>query len=107
MNVRYGFGNAIVETKEWFEIALNDNKDVFNIAINNQKDFVIKNITTPDINSMIPEWYKRRTTEDVFIIILPIVVNNLSIGMYFIEGHRAEINKLTGMHFNNLKILRD
>ncbi len=107
MNVRYGFGDAITDTKEWFEIDLNDNKDVFNIAINNQKDFVIKNINTPDINNMLPEWYKRRTDKDVFIMLLPIVVNNFSIGMYFIEGHREEFRKLTGMHFNNLKILRD
>ncbi len=107
MTVRYGFGDAIQETKEWFEIVLNDNKDVFNISINNQKDFIIKNTSAPDIKGMLPEWYKKRVSEDVFIILLPIVVNNVSIGLYFIQGSRDEMAKLTSVHFNNLKILRD
>jgi len=107
MTVRYGFGDAIQDTKEWFEIVLNGSNDVFNISINNQKDFIIKNISAPDINSMFPEWYKKRTLADVFIILLPIVVNNVTIGLYFIQGSSEEIGKLTSVHFNNLKILRD
>ncbi|MCX8068884.1 MAG: HDOD domain-containing protein, partial [Thermodesulfovibrionales bacterium] len=35
MIVRYGFGSAITETKQWFEITLNNNSDIFNISINN------------------------------------------------------------------------
>lgn len=107
MVVRYGFGSAITETKEWFEIALNNNNDIFNISINNQKDFVIKKILTPDIISMLPDWYKQRIKHEVFIILLPIVVNGVTIAMYYIEGQKEELSKISSMHLNNLKILRD
>lgn len=107
MNVRYGFGADIAGTKQWFEINLDGGNDVFNIAINKQKDFIIKNTSSDDISSMLPNWYKRHINQELFIILLPIVVSNVSIGIYFIEGPREEVGRLTSMHFNNLKILRD
>ncbi|HIJ60864.1 MAG TPA: HDOD domain-containing protein [Nitrospirae bacterium] len=107
MTVRYGFGNAISETKQWFEIVIDNSNDIFNISINNQKDFVIKKLSSPDIISMLPSWFIQRINQDEFIILLPIVVNELTIGIYYIEGQQEELSKISSMHLNNLKILRD
>lgn len=107
MVVRYGFGAEINETKSWFEINLNETEDVFNRAILNQKDLVIKSIISEDVKRILPEWYRQRIKEDLFIILLPIVISGVSIGLYYIDGKKENMSSLSSMHLNNLKILRD
>lgn len=107
MVARYGFGAEVNETKEWFEVSLNDRDDIFQRAITNQKDLVIKNMASQEIRNILPDWYKRNMKGDIFVILLPIVINGVSIGLYYIDGKREGIEKLSSMHLNNLKILRD
>jgi HD-like signal output (HDOD) protein len=107
MNVRLGFGNSIEELKQWFNISFGDSTDLFNVAIMKQKDIVVKDIEVPEIRKILPEWYRSKVSSSIFIILLPITINGKPIGMFYVEGEKANFQKITGGQLNYLKILRD
>lgn len=107
MNVRFGFGSGIEELKQWFNVHLGDSRDIFNLAVLKQSDLVIGDIGPQEIRKLLPEWFKNRTVNNVFIVLLPIIVNSKPIGMFYIEGDSEGFGKISGSHLNYLKILRD
>ncbi len=107
MSIRFGFGSGIEELKKWFNIPLGDPKDIFNIAIAKKLDLVMKDIEPQAIRQLLPEWFKGRVFEKIFIVLLPILINNKPIGMFYVEGDREGFEKISGSHLNYLRILRD
>ncbi|MBF0506025.1 MAG: HDOD domain-containing protein [Nitrospirae bacterium] len=107
MSIRFGFGSGIEELKKWFNIRLGGSNDIFNVAIARQTDFVIEDTEPPDIRKLLPEWFKSRVFERIFIVLLPIIINTKPIGMFYVEGDREGFRKISGSHLNYLKILRD
>ncbi len=107
LNIRFGFGSGIEELKKWFNITLGDSGDIFNMAIAKQTDLVIKDNDAPEIIKLLPDWFKSKVSAKIFIVLLPIIVNNKPIGMFYVEGDRDGFQKISGSHFNYLKILRD
>lgn len=107
MNVRFGFGNGIEQIKKWFNITISESGDIFNMTIRKQTDIVVKDISAPDVSSMFPKWYVEKVSPNIFIILLPIIINKKPIGMFYVEGEKEGFQKISGMHLNYLKILRD
>ena len=107
MGIRFGFGSGIDELRKWFEVPLVDSNDIFNMAIMKQNDLVIKDIAGADIKHLIPQWYGSKISSQVFVVLLPIVINNKPIGMFYVEGEISGFQKISGGHLNYLKILRD
>jgi len=107
MSIRFGFGSNIEEIKKWFKITFDVPNNIFDAAVLKQKDLVIKDINANDIKGLLPEWYKSKVAPDVFIILLPIIINNKPIGMFYIEGDKGSFQKISGGQLNYLKILRD
>ncbi len=93
--------------KKWFTVPLGDSKDIFNIAIAKQNDLVIEDIEPEAIRKLLPDWFKNRVFKKTFIVLLPILVNNKPIGMFYVEGDREGFEKISGSHLNYLRILRD
>ncbi len=107
MNIRFGFGSRIEELKKWFKISLDGSGDIFNISIAKGHDLVIKNIESPDIKKLLPEWFKSRVFARIFFVLLPIIINNKPLGIFYVEGEMEGFQKITAGHLNYLKILRD
>lgn len=107
MNIRYGFGSGIEELKEWFNITLGDSDDIFNIAIVKQNDLVIKDIDPPGIKKLLPDWFKSKVFAEIFIVLLPIIINKKPVGMFYVEGDKKGFQKISASQLNYLKILRD
>lgn len=107
MQIRFGFGSDIEELKKWFRVAYGDAGDLFTMAIVRQNDLVVKDVEAPDIKKLLPQWYRSRISTDIFLVLLPIVINNKPIGMFYVEGERGGFQKISGGHLNYLKILRD
>ena len=59
-----------------------------------------------DLEPLIPEWYRPTTIERRFAVLLPLVVNQKSVGLFYIDGDEAGARLLTPTVVNNLKILR-
>jgi len=107
MSVRFGFGSRIEELKKWFKISLDDPSDIFNISIVKEHDLVIKNIESPDIKKLLPEWFKSKVFARIFFVLLPIIINKKPLGIFYVEGDREDFQKVSAVHLNYLKILRD
>lgn len=107
MKVRFGFGSRIEELKKWFEIPLDDSRDIFNVSIVKGHDLVIKSIASPDIKKLLPEWFKSRVSAGIFFVLLPIKIHNKPLGIFYIEGDKESFQKVSAVHFNYLKMLRD
>lgn len=107
MDIRFGLGLEVDRLNEWFTVPLDNHKDIFNISIVKQTDLIIKNIEAPDMRKLVPKWYRERVSPDIFIILLPIVINKKPIGMFYVEGEKKDLQKISGNHLVYLKILRD
>ncbi|MGO9016034.1 MAG: HDOD domain-containing protein [Dissulfurispiraceae bacterium] len=107
MKVRFGFGSRVEELKKWFEISLDDPTDIFNISIVKGHDLVVKNIESPDIKKLLPKWFRSKAFSRIFFVILPIIVNKKPLGIFYIEGDREDFQKVSAVHLNYLKMLRD
>jgi HD-like signal output (HDOD) protein len=107
MNIRIGFGSDIEKLKGWFKIPVNAVNDIFNIAFAKQNDIVVKDIERPDIVKLLPKWYSEKIKSPIFVIMLPIIINSKTIGLFYIEGEKDGFQKISGTHLNYLKILRD
>lgn len=107
MNVRFGFGSGIEELKKNFRINFGNSSDLFTEAIIKQKDLIIKSMGSPEIRKGLPEWYLNRMSSDIFLILLPITVKAKPIGIFYIEGEKANFSKITAGQLNYLKVLRD
>lgn len=107
MAVRFGFGSDIEETSQWFRIPLSEQDNFFNLAISKQTDLVIKDIEAPDISKLVPAWYREKAGGGLYVIVLPIVVNTKPIGLFYAEGARDSLAKISGGQLKYLTILRD
>lgn len=107
MKIRFGFGSLLDELKRWFIIPLGESKDIFDLSISRQKDLIIRDIGQPDIQKLLPVWYRARVSQDTSVILLPISVNGKSIGLFYAEGKKDAFQAISGTQVNYLKILRD
>ena len=107
MKIKFGFGGELSDLRQWFEFAPGRPLDIFNMALSKPSDLVIKDITTPDIKPLLPSWYSGRVSEDIFVIILPIIINKNPIGLFYIEGEKRTFGKITSEDLKYLTLLRD
>ena len=59
------------------------------------------------MRKLVPKWFREKVSPDIFVILLPIVINKKPIGMFYIEAEKSDLQKISGTHLVYLKILRD
>lgn len=107
MNIRLGFGEGIENAKKWFMVPIGEQNDIFNLALLKQNDLVIRDIFSSEISHLLPDWYKTKLSSPIFVIIMPIAINKLPLGLFYLEGDIQGFKNITAGHLNYLKILRD
>ena len=103
---RFGMGQSAADLRTWLEIPLKGTQDLFVLALNQARDLVIKDLGAPDLAPLIPDWYRPTTQERRYAVLLPLVVNQKSVGLFYIDGDEAGARLLTPTVLNNLKVLR-
>ena len=103
---RFGMGQSAADLRTWLEVPLKGTQDLFVLALNQARDLVIKDLQSADLEPLIPEWYRPTTIERRFAVLLPLVVNQKSVGLFYIDGDEVGARLLTPTVVNNLKILR-
>ncbi len=107
MKIKFGFGGEMHSMKQWFEVSMNSSGDIFSLALSKPTDLVIRDMAAPDIEALLPSWYAGRTSGDIFVIILPIIVNKNPLGLFYIEGDRSSFGRITAEDLKSLTMLRD
>ncbi|HET9011266.1 MAG TPA: HDOD domain-containing protein [Gemmatimonadaceae bacterium] len=103
---RFGMGQSPADMRTWMEVPLKGTQDLFVLALNQARDLVIKDLRSPDLDPLIPEWYRATTLERRYAVLLPLVVNHKSVGLFYVDGDEAGAALLTATVLNNLKVLR-
>jgi HD-like signal output (HDOD) protein len=103
---RFGMGQSAADMRTWMEVPLKGTQDLFVLALNQARDLVIKDLRAPDLEPLIPAWYRPTTHERRYAVLLPLVVNQKSVGLFYVDGDEAGARLLTPTVLNNLKVLR-
>jgi HD-like signal output (HDOD) protein len=103
---RFGLGQSAADMRAWIEVPLSGVDDLFSLAMRQHKDVVIKNVSAPEISPLLPEWYRQRSVAGRYVVLLPLVVDQKALGLFYIDGDAAGVRLLTPALLNYLKVLR-
>jgi hypothetical protein len=103
---RFGFGQSPSEMKSWFEIPIRGTEDLFSLSFTHQRDIVIKDATAAEVVCALPDWFTRRGVPDRYMVLLPLVMDQKSLGLFYVDGEKAGLAALTPAVLNYLKVLR-
>jgi hypothetical protein len=92
--------------RTWMEVPLKGTQDLFVLAMNQARDLVIKDLKSAELEPLIPEWYRPTTQERRYAVLLPLMVNQKGVGLFYVDGDDAGARLLTPTVLNNLKVLR-
>jgi eukaryotic-like serine/threonine-protein kinase len=103
---RFGFGQVASEMKSWFEVPIRGAEDLISLSFTHQKDIVIRDCTAPDVVRALPDWFTSRGVPDRYMVLLPLVVDQKSVGLFYVDGDKAGVDAITPAVLNYLKVLR-
>jgi eukaryotic-like serine/threonine-protein kinase len=103
---RFGLGQSAADMRAWIEVPLSGVDDLFSLSMRQHKDVVIKNISAPEVNALLPEWYPQRIAGGRFVVLLPLVVDQKALGLFYVDGEASGARLLTPALVNYLKVLR-
>jgi len=106
VHFRFGLGQSAGEMRAWMEVPLDHGDDIFSLVVRAQKDLVVRDSSAPEMAPLLPEWYRRQVTTPRYIVLLPLVVDNKSLGLFYMDGDASSAGVLTSPVLNYLKVLR-
>jgi len=103
---RFGLGQSAADMRAWMEVPIGGTDDLFSLAARQHKDIVIKNVSAPEAAVLLPHWYRQRLIARRYVVLLPLVVEQKALGLFYIDGDEANARLLTPARLNYLKVLR-
>ncbi len=82
---RVAVGQDADKRKGGFAFSLEPARDLFNLAMENDADLMISDATTPKIAELLPEWHRKLLPDTRSFIVLPLVVNELQVGLFYAD----------------------
>jgi hypothetical protein len=92
--------------KPWFEVPIRGAEDLISLSLTHQKDIVVKDATASEVVRALPDWFVARGVPDRFMVLLPLVVDQRSVGLFYLDGEKSGVRALTPAVINYLKVLR-
>jgi HD-like signal output (HDOD) protein len=103
---RFGLGQSAADTRAWSEVPLSGVDDLFTLAMRRHKDVVIKNTSAPEVAALLPEWYSQWMVPGRYVVLLPLLVEQTALGLFYVDGDAVSARLLTPALLNYLKVLR-
>ncbi len=105
MQARFGYGADSQRIAGRVDFKIRESKDLFNHAIQTNKDLIVDNAYAPELNVLIPDWYRSAMDAKAFIF-LPVVFSQICIGAFYADREQAgpPINEL---EYKYLAMLRN
>jgi hypothetical protein len=103
---RFGLGQSANEIRAWLEVPLDRGDDLFSLALHRQRDVVIKDSGAPEVEQLLPDWYRQILSSRRFVVLLPLVVDQKPLGLFYVDGEQSSAGVLTSAVLNYLKVLR-
>jgi serine/threonine protein kinase len=106
MAARIGLGEDVEDMIPRFRFKLEFEPDVFHLALKEGVDIVIEDVGAETIASKIPAWYRDLVDAQSFVL-LPVVVNKKTVGMFYADMQQAHSLKLSEKQLSLLRTLRN
>jgi serine/threonine protein kinase len=106
MIAKFGFGPGVEELIPKFRFALPFVADVFHLSLEKGLDIAIEDIHAPNIADKIPAWYRTTINAPCFIL-LPVMLKDKAIGMFYADMLTANSLKVTQHQLSLLRTLRN
>ncbi|OIR02247.1 serine/threonine-protein kinase PknB [mine drainage metagenome] len=106
MVARMGLGEGVDDVIPRFRFDLAFESDVFHLAIEKGVDIVIEDLRADSIANKIPGWYRELLDAQSFIL-LPVVINKKTIGLFYADMQHANSLKLSERQLSLLRTLRN
>jgi GAF domain-containing protein len=106
LHLRFGLGQSASEMRAWKHVPLNQGDDIFSLVMRAQKDLVVRDSSAAEIATLLPRWYQDLITAPRYIVLLPLVIDQKPLGLFYIDGDEASAGVLTSPVLNYLKVLR-
>ncbi len=106
MAARIGLGEGIEAMIPRFRFGLTFEPDVFHLALKEGADIVIEDVRAGGIATKIPGWYRSLGDAGSFIL-LPIVINKITVGLFYADMQEANSLKLSEKQLSLLRTLRN
>lgn len=58
------------------------------------------------MSNLLPEWYRQRIVPGRYVVLLPLVVEQKALGLFYVDGDAVSARLLTAAILNYLKVLR-
>jgi eukaryotic-like serine/threonine-protein kinase len=101
-----GLGAGVDEVIPRFRFQITPEPDVFHYVIEKGIDIVIGDLGAVSIASKIPVWYRKLIDAQSFIL-LPIVIHNKTVGLFYADKQQANTLKLSEHQLSLLRTLRN
>lgn len=82
---RLSVGERYAERQKGFQFRAAEADSIFQLALINNVDLMVEDALNPKIQSMLPAWHKQLFSDTRSFIILPLVVENLPLGLFYAD----------------------
>jgi HD-like signal output (HDOD) protein len=103
---RVGFGQAPGDAATWAEVPIKGSEDLFSLSLTQQKDLVIRDARSAQVAQSLPRWFTKGGVPDRFMVMLPVVVKQNTVGLVYLDGQKEHGVVLTPGVLGLLKVLR-
>ena len=103
---RYSLGEDNVEIQRNFVFPTNSSTDIFSLSIKRDVDLMISDASTKKVRDMIPHWHRSLLSDARSFIVLPMVVNERPIGLFYADRKQVAPEGITTDEMNIIKTLK-
>ncbi len=82
---RVALGEDNVARQAGFVFPAISSRDLFHLAMENDADLMISDASVPKIRNLLPEWHRRLLPDARSFIVLPLVVQNRQLGLFYAD----------------------
>jgi hypothetical protein len=86
---RVALGEDNVARQAGFVFPAISSRDLFHLAMENDADLMISDASVPKIRNLLPEWHRRLLPDARSFIVLPLVVQNRQLGLFYADRVQA------------------
>lgn len=104
---RSSSGNNSASYQTNFIFSTSQNDDLFSLAMRNNIDLLISDTSSEKVNKLIPRWHARLLPDARSLIILPLVIENNPIGLFYFDSKEPAPEGISSEEMKLLKVLKN
>ncbi|SEQ89382.1 HDOD domain-containing protein [Nitrosomonas sp. Nm51] len=103
---RSSLGNDYLTYQKAFTFPLAISTDIFHLAMKKNMDLIISDASTDKVRNLLPKWFKELLPDARSFIVLPLVVNEKRIGLFYADRQTEAPEGISSEEMRLIKTLK-